>query len=758
MATDSRTIMQTGRFRGKTGPDVRNVLLSLLLSLLRQLHSLWVALSLMDRLPGGYLLAVVAVVFQFCTPLSVAAAVYRCVGSDGSTSYSDTPCATNAAHVEVETSTDRTTTAAGPVIRNASYSSPRNGRSIDVTNQLRSLCQISPGTCVVSCGNQLAGDPDFGQRKYCKISYQCGAGRSQELQIQEGETSTLGCASAAAVAKSPQPAQQSQRVASVVNSPQPAQHLAAASAITGSSPPAQRPLAAVSETSPSSPRGLNSELKIKPGLWEVNKTDSLALSPQLAKRICLTQDMLARGVTFPIPQLEHASCGPVETAQQGSATLYRRRCTIQETAVSQTIQVSANGNSIIETIDAHPLSVNTIVRSEERLSYLGPVCPAQYKTLPEDVHIERQDILTFTEVAPHVVVADHRGGYIVAGQSAGTAPYSADANFEEWAAKLDSTTGSKAWEVQHAKSPDGPNGITARVGYNGVVVMPNDSVFLCGTQLRKHASKAILTHLDANGKELEQIHLRPQQANEADESALDTCLPWNDGFVVIGSAAKTGWLVKFDRDGRFQWEKRGDGYYGDEAIAAADGGLFTIHHTMESSIVRINSRGDVIASRTEHNEAHFVRELKPTEEPLLYSFDPDASRGVNYQVLNDRLQATRTTSSDMFGTNKAYQLADGTYAFFGGTGGGNTTAAVGRRLPDSQVVVAHRLSPEHQSGWFIDATPAENPNEFVAIRTIVSLYPGSPGWPGSPGYPRSSEAAKEFFGNRLVIARIRIEK
>lgn len=45
----------------------------------------------------------------------------------------------------------------------------------------------------MSCGNQLAGDPDFGQRKYCRIAYVCAGGRVQVLQIQEGERSTLSC-------------------------------------------------------------------------------------------------------------------------------------------------------------------------------------------------------------------------------------------------------------------------------------------------------------------------------------------------------------------------------------------------------------------------------------------------------------------------------------------------------------------------------------------------------------------------------------
>jgi uncharacterized protein YecT (DUF1311 family) len=82
---------------------------------------------------------------------------------------------------------------AGPKIQSAIYQSPRNGQFYSVTNQLKSLCTGEHESCVVTCGNQLAGDPDFGQVKYCRISYLCGATPVQEIQIQEGERTTLTC-------------------------------------------------------------------------------------------------------------------------------------------------------------------------------------------------------------------------------------------------------------------------------------------------------------------------------------------------------------------------------------------------------------------------------------------------------------------------------------------------------------------------------------------------------------------------------------
>lgn len=80
-----------------------------------------------------------------------------------------------------------------PQIRSAHYVSPRNGRELDVTYVLQSACRRTSGSCNVACGNQLAGDPDFGQVKFCQISFQCSGRPAQEVRVSEGRTLTLAC-------------------------------------------------------------------------------------------------------------------------------------------------------------------------------------------------------------------------------------------------------------------------------------------------------------------------------------------------------------------------------------------------------------------------------------------------------------------------------------------------------------------------------------------------------------------------------------
>jgi hypothetical protein len=85
--------------------------------------------------------------------------------------------------------------AAGPMpqILRASYGSAR-GRTFDVTHVLETACPRGTNSCKVACGNQLAGDPDFGNVKYCQITFQCGAHPTQNLRMQEGRNVTLACA------------------------------------------------------------------------------------------------------------------------------------------------------------------------------------------------------------------------------------------------------------------------------------------------------------------------------------------------------------------------------------------------------------------------------------------------------------------------------------------------------------------------------------------------------------------------------------
>lgn len=94
----------------------------------------------------------------------------------------------------------RPSTTSGPNIQSAVYASP-HGQSFDVTAQLRAACAAAPSSCLISCGNQLAGDPDFGTPKFCRIVYTCWGQQAAVIQLPEGRRVALGCSSGAAAAE-----------------------------------------------------------------------------------------------------------------------------------------------------------------------------------------------------------------------------------------------------------------------------------------------------------------------------------------------------------------------------------------------------------------------------------------------------------------------------------------------------------------------------------------------------------------------------
>jgi hypothetical protein len=75
----------------------------------------------------------------------------------------------------------------------ATYSSPSSGRALEITRIIRAQCAGNEGPCSIRCGNQLAGDPDFGQVKSCQIIYTCGVSQTHTLKVQEVMTLQLRC-------------------------------------------------------------------------------------------------------------------------------------------------------------------------------------------------------------------------------------------------------------------------------------------------------------------------------------------------------------------------------------------------------------------------------------------------------------------------------------------------------------------------------------------------------------------------------------
>jgi hypothetical protein len=96
-------------------------------------------------------------------------------------------------YVALRGGADLATSGTAPQLRSARYVSPMTGRAFDVTHVLQSACTRGSGSCRIACGNQLAGDPDFGRVKSCQITFQCSGRPMQSVTLGEGRTLTLTC-------------------------------------------------------------------------------------------------------------------------------------------------------------------------------------------------------------------------------------------------------------------------------------------------------------------------------------------------------------------------------------------------------------------------------------------------------------------------------------------------------------------------------------------------------------------------------------
>jgi hypothetical protein len=368
---------------------------------------------------------------------------------------------------------------------------------------------------------------------------------------------------------------------------------------------------------------------------------------------------------------------------------------------------------------------------------------------PEAVHlvVNPQTILTHRQTVPKVIVADHRGGFIVAGRAAleGQESY-----WTEWVARVDAT-GQKTWEHDHYKEPDRDGGQMADIGFNGVLVLADESILLCGAVSKHHIPNALLTRLAPDGQFVTETFLRPTgDVPPMGWTAFRTCLSWGDGFALVGNTLRGGWLVKLDRMGKLEWERQGDLYLGDQAIEMPNHDLILVGYpgSTKAQIVRLNTQGDVVASYTAPNrQAHIVYPLFKTEELRVYMYN--SGRGaLTWLTFDPHLRGIAESSSLGFGPGKAFELSDHSVIVFSAVH--NEGASVIRRTADGSLN-GSAMAPMEQSEGFIDAVPSGKSNEFVTIRTISSFYPGAPGWPTGSTLPPD-----QSFSNRPVVAWITV--
>lgn len=148
---------------------------------------------------------------------------------------------------------------------------------------------------------------------------------------------------------------------------------------------------------PSSSANASTFPSMKPGVWQIDQGDRSAVNrpaaPDMAIRLCVTPEMIARKQTPVSAQSGQASCSPIVTTRRGETTLYESRCKVKGTDVSMAVESSVDGNSIIMSLDATPPPGNPpsvqAVHSRTRMLFLGPDCRASYVAPKVDIQSRR---------------------------------------------------------------------------------------------------------------------------------------------------------------------------------------------------------------------------------------------------------------------------------------------------------------------------------------------------------------------------------
>jgi hypothetical protein len=342
----------------------------------------------------------------------------------------------------------------------------------------------------------------------------------------------------------------------------------------------------------------------------------------------------------------------------------------------------------------------------------------------DSITIEREVLLSPGRVVSRpVVIRTPDNGFVVVGDRLGA-----------WAARV-SADGQSLWEfVDKADEPNVAG--KAKSKFIDAVVLDDDSVLLCGSKEIPKANVGLLVKIDPKGQVVDTQYLRPNGDSAYFYSRVEKCLPWGDGFAVLGFGTKgkgpddqTTFLIKIDSHGKTLWEKTGPDYSAEDAIETSNHDLVLALRKFEGNglakLVRVNPSGDVAASIQMNDSPFFflVHSATPGARVVfganqgtkitLFTFDP-----------NFKQTATpRTTEAAGFSTARADELVDGSLILFGHVlvrgGNGALSAAIARVVGIDDLAVQHMFQPLYQSYSTNDAVRLA-PGKFVAVRDSVS--------------------------------------
>jgi hypothetical protein len=261
---------------------------------------------------------------------------------------------------------------------------------------------------------------------------------------------------------------------------------------------------------------------------------------------------------------------------------------------------------------------------------------------------------------PQAMAPTADGGMVIAG--------GIEATRQAWATSVDAA-GQTRWSYYRSldEKPDYPFG--SHPDYRAVVPMPDGSVYLCGDMRPARAGKkikALLTHIDAAGKVLDEQIIAPQTGESIQ---VDSCVAWRGGILVRGAPPSFGpgsnWLLFVDGSGRRQWERvvspTSDSprpSSGTVLLPERDQLVIGTSDNTKSEFIRIGPDGQVLARKSV--DGRFVLAQAVVPDSLLQAFGWSADGPRIVLTLDDHLNEVRRTvgSSSHFVPQFVYRLPD----------------------------------------------------------------------------------------------------
>ena len=326
---------------------------------------------------------------------------------------------------------------------------------------------------------------------------------------------------------------------------------------------------------------------------------------------------------------------------------------------------------------------------------------AEHIKVTSEIHLENG-----VGIFPSAIIRTKDGGYVVTGNIGSALA---------WATRVDAQ-GHLQWRYQiHPGQPGGSN-------FEGAVTLNDDSTLLCGWKESSvpggTSVVGALTHIDKEGKVLSDRIIRPQEPGVFGNSYLKGCLPWGDGYALIGDTDRVSaspqtsrhqryyWVIALDASGNIKWEK---------LIPTSTGG-FDFHGIYNAlGAVYVAPDQDLVMGSIRLSHGGQIKNSEVKDASSTYLIPQVIVEPDGHWKSDQRTVLSTISFNTKFQPKAAYILPNQTAVKFGSVLRSKVYyAAVEWQSPDRKQSEIFELD---DSGWISDAIPTGVPGEFVMIRS-----------------------------------------